>query len=140
MKYWIGVASKDHVTKGIDGGFCQLCHGKAYPLKRMNENDWIIYYSPKQTFGEKTPCQQFTAIGQVKKGEPYLVDMGNGFIPHRRDITFYKCQSVDIHPHLHHLSFIKDTSKWGYSFRFGHFEISKEDFEYLYNLMNPISE
>jgi hypothetical protein len=27
--YWIGVALKDHVLKGVAGGFCQLCHGKS---------------------------------------------------------------------------------------------------------------
>ena len=42
MRYWIGVASKDHVSRGVDGGFCQLCHGKAQPLKRMASGDWII--------------------------------------------------------------------------------------------------
>ncbi|MDQ7862723.1 hypothetical protein RCO48_21920 [Peribacillus frigoritolerans] len=33
-RYWIGVASRDHVMKGIDGGFAQLCHGKEAPLKK----------------------------------------------------------------------------------------------------------
>lgn len=25
-KYWIGVVSEQHVLKGADGGFAQLCH------------------------------------------------------------------------------------------------------------------
>jgi hypothetical protein len=29
------------------------------------------------------------------------------------------------------LSFIKDKSKWGYAFRFGHLEISRADFELI---------
>ena len=57
MRYWIGVASKEHVKKGVAEGFCELCHGKAQPLKRMNVGDWIIYYSPKEIFQKKTPCQ-----------------------------------------------------------------------------------
>ena len=28
-RYWIGVASRDHVARGVAGGFCQLGHGKA---------------------------------------------------------------------------------------------------------------
>lgn len=29
-KYWIGVASRNHVVKGVQGGFVQLCNGKKY--------------------------------------------------------------------------------------------------------------
>ena len=32
---------------------------------------------------------------------------------------------------LDSLSFIKDKSKWGYAFRFGHFEILRVDFELI---------
>ena len=65
MRYWIGVASRDHVARGVAGGFCQLCHGKAQPLQRMSAGDWIIYYSPKEEFDGNTPCQRFTAIGEI---------------------------------------------------------------------------
>ena len=43
-RFWIGVASREHVHLGIAGGFSQLCHGKAYPLKRMTVGDWLIYW------------------------------------------------------------------------------------------------
>lgn len=36
IRYWIGVASREHAMKGIYGGFAQLCHGKEAPLKKMN--------------------------------------------------------------------------------------------------------
>jgi hypothetical protein len=42
IRYWIGVASREHVMKGICDGFAQLCHGKEDPLKKMNTGDWII--------------------------------------------------------------------------------------------------
>ena len=32
IKYWIIVASKDHVQMGVAGGFAQACHGKAQPF------------------------------------------------------------------------------------------------------------
>ncbi|WP_313897332.1 EVE domain-containing protein [Bacillus cereus group sp. BfR-BA-01380] len=47
INYWIGVASRDHVLKGVEGGIAQLCHGDSSPLKRMKSGDWIIYYSSK---------------------------------------------------------------------------------------------
>lgn len=67
MRYWIGVASKEHVMRGVQGGFAQVCHGKESPLKQMSPEDWIIYYSPTIKFGEKAPCQAFTAIGQIQE-------------------------------------------------------------------------
>ena len=26
--YWIAVASREHVRRGVAGGFAQVCHGK----------------------------------------------------------------------------------------------------------------
>lgn len=64
-RYWIGIASKEHVKMGVAGGFSQLCHGKAQPLRRMAVGDGLIYYSAKETFGTDVLCQQFTAIGEL---------------------------------------------------------------------------
>ena len=131
MRYWIGVASKDHVARGVAGGFCQLCHGKAQPLKRMQKGDWIIYYSPKKIFGSDDVCQQFTAIGRVAGDAVYAFQMAPDFIPHRRDIEFMPAQAVDIRPLIHQLAFIQNKSRWGYAFRFGHIEIAQQDFELI---------
>lgn len=129
MRYWIGVASEDHVARGVAGGFCQLCHGKAQPLRRMSRGDWIIYYSPKLKFEENLPSQKFTAIGEVTGDEVYPFEMFPGFVPHRRDIRFLKCEAAAIRPLLEELSFITDRSRWGYAFRYGHLEIPRQDFE-----------
>lgn len=130
-RYWIGVASRDHVMKGIDGGFAQLCHGKEAPLKKMNTGDWIIYYSSKVSFKEGTPHQKFTALGKVIDDDVFQFDMGNDFIPFRRNIDFISCTETSIHPFIPHLSFIKNEKRWGYPFRFGHFEISEKDFKLI---------
>lgn len=131
MRYWVGVASKDHVARGVAGGFCQLCHGKSQPLKRMERGDWIIYYSPKETFGSDDVCQQFTAIGRVIGNEVYSFEMAPGFIPFRRDIEFMPAQAADIRPLINQLQFIQNKSRWGYEFRFGHIEILQADFELI---------
>jgi EVE domain len=127
-RYWVGVASKDHVMKGVEGGFCQLCHGKSNPLKRLTPNDWIIYYSPRTAMNSGDPVQAFTAIGRILMGEPYLFDMGNGFIPHRRDVAFITAQEAPIRPLIEDLTFIKNKKSWGYVFRFGLIEIPEPDF------------
>ena len=83
---WIGVACAAHVRRGRSGGFVQLGHGKAAPLKRVKPGDRIVYYSPTVTLGGKDKLQAFTAIGTVKDREPYVFDMGKGFKPYRRDV------------------------------------------------------
>jgi hypothetical protein len=131
QRYWIGVASKDHVQIGAKAGFCQLCHGKSNPLKRLAPGDWIVYYSPRTTLSGGEPVQAFTALGRVLEGEPYPVDMGNGFIPHRRDVQFVSAQDAPIRPLSERLSFIKNKQSWGYAFRFGLLEIPESDFHLI---------
>jgi predicted RNA-binding protein len=130
-RYWIGIASKEHVKTGVAGGFSQLCHGKAQPLKRMAVGDGLIYYSSKERFGEDALCQQFTAIGEVIGSEVYQFEMFPGFIPYRRDIRFFDAVDVRIRPLIERLSFIKDKTHWGYAFRFGHLEIPLADYELI---------
>ena len=128
MAYWIGVASKDHVQAGADGGFCQLCHGKASAVGRLSPGDWIAYYSPRTQMKGGEAVQAFTAIGRVKPGEPYPFDMGNGFVPARRDVNFYSAHDAPVRPLINRLSFIKDKSNWAYPFRFGILRVAKPDF------------
>ncbi len=135
-RYWIGVASRQHVLIGKAGGFAQLCHGKAQPLKRMTTGDGIIYYSPQEVLGEKQPCQRFTAIGEVIGDEVYQVEMMPGFIPFRRDIRFLPSGEASIRPLLEQLSFIKDRTRWGYVFRFGHLQIPESDFQLIAEAMS----
>lgn len=130
-RYWIGVASRDHVMNAVQGGFAQLCHGKQEPLKKMSTGDWIIYYSPKVKIKESTPYQRFTAIGRVMDDVVFQFDAGNNFSPFRRNIDFISCNETHIQPLISQLSFIKSAKYWGYSFRFGHLEISEKDFKLI---------
>ncbi len=134
-KYWIGVASLEHVQRGIAGGFAQVCHGKQGPLKCMAAGDWIIYYSPTIHFGGKDPCKSFTAIGKISFKDPYLFAMSNDFIPWRRDVCFFDAKQVSIEPLLDVLTFIKDKKKWGFPFRRGCFEIARDDFHVIAGAM-----
>lgn len=138
-RYWIGVASKEHVQRGVLERIAQVCHGKAGPLNRMKEGDWIIYYSPTIQFGGKEPCQSFTAIGEVKSGDPYPFAMSEDFVPWRRDVSFVPCQETPIRLLLDNLSFIIDKQKWGFPFRKGCFEISFADFQIIAKAMGILS-
>lgn len=127
MSNWIAVASAEHVEQGRLSGYVQVCHGKSAPLRRLKPNDWVVYYSPTATFGGKDKLQSFTAIGQMKEGEPYQVDMGNGFCPFRRDVFFFESHAALITPLLNQLDFTKNKKNWGYPFRFGLIAISEHD-------------
>lgn len=135
MNFYIGVASKNHIEIGKEKGFCQFCHGKVNPVKRLKKDDWIIYYSPKITFEGNEPYQKFTAIGQVIDDKEYQVEQFKGFFPWRRDIKYFQSVDVDIKPLTSKLSFIKNKTQWGMIFRYGFFKIEKEDFELIKNLM-----
>ena len=133
--YWIGVASRDHVMRGVEGGFCQLSHGKSSPVERLKPGDRIVYYSPREQMGEGEPVQAFTAIGEVLPGEAYRADMGGGFKPVRRDVRFFKAHDAPIKPLLDTLSFTKGRTSWGYAFRRGSFRIEAEDYRIIAKAM-----
>ena len=128
QKFWIGVVSRQHVLRGVAGGFAQVCHGKAGPLRLMQEGDWLAYYSPAEEMGEPGNCRRFTAIGCVRADAPYQFDMDNGFTPYRRNIDFLAAKEADIRPLILDLSFIQNKKNWGYPFRRGCFAVSREDF------------
>ena len=131
QRYWIVVASKDHVRSGIAEGIAQACHGKALPLQRMNKGDFVIYYSGKQTLGKPEICQEFTALGKVKDDSIYEVQLSDNFCPSRRNIEFYQSKDVSILPLINDLNFIQNKKSWGYPFRFGFLEINQYDFDLI---------
>ena len=134
-KYWIIVASKDHVRSGIAEGIAQACHGKATPLRRMRQGDFVVYYSGKQFYGRPDKCQEFTAIGKVDDDEVYQTQLTPDFCPSRRNIRFFKSKDISILPLVEGLDFIRNKKSWGYPFRFGFFEINRSDFELISSQM-----
>jgi hypothetical protein len=134
-QYWIGVVSLLHVKRGVAGGFAQLCHGKAAPLRKMGVGDWLVYYSPKTDMNDGEPLQMFTAIGRVQGASVYEYQMSPDFVPFRRDISYFKCKPAAIQPLIPKLSFIHDPKRWGYPFRTGHIEMTRCDFELIAKAM-----
>lgn len=135
MKYWINTISRDHVMRGVAGGFTQANHGKPTMLKRLKADDWMIFYSSKVSYPDGEPLQTFTAIGQVSDDALYQFEMTPDFVPWRRNVEFHECAEIPIRPLIGDLSFIKNKIQWGYMFRFGLFEIPEQDFELIRNSM-----
>jgi hypothetical protein len=137
-KNWIAVASAEHARLGRDHrpmGFMQVGHGKQAPLKRIRGGDRVAYYSPSTAFGEKDYLQSFVSIGIAQPGEPYEFDMGNGFVPWRRDVAYVASHEAPILPLLDAFEFIEDRSRWGYKFRFGLFAVSDHDMRLIARAM-----
>jgi EVE domain len=140
MRFFIGVASRDHVLMGVRGGFAQFGHGKMAPVKRLARGDWVIFYSPRERFREPGPCRRFTALGKVIDDAPTQVEQIPGFAPWRRRTEYQAAREVEIRPLLDDLSFITDKSRWGVAFRFGLIEVSREDFMRIAKRMVPALE
>jgi hypothetical protein len=126
--YWIGVVSREHVQRGVSGGFIQLNHGKKAPVQRLHGGDAVAIYSPRVTYPDGDTLQHFTAIGKVKTGEIYQVEMSPDFKPYRVDVKFVKCHEAPIKPLIESLSFIKSKTHWGAAFRFGYLKVPVDDF------------
>lgn len=129
---WLAVASADHVAIGRRGGFMQVNHGKAAPLRRIQPGDRVVYYSPSQRYSpshaarEKDRLQAFTAVGTVRQGEPYRAEMSEGFLPWRRDVAWHAGGQVLL-SELRQALAITRTPNWGYRLRQGLVEIGEAD-------------
>jgi len=138
QRNWIAVASAEHARRGRDHrpfGFMQVGHGKLGPLKRVAPGDRIVYYAPATIFGGTDRLQSFVAIGIVRAGVPYEFDMGNGFVPWRRDVGYVPAQEAPIAPLIKHLAFVENPKQWGYKFRFGMFDIGDDDMQLIARAM-----
>lgn len=135
QRYWLAVASREHVLRGVSGGFCQVCHGKDAPLRRMAVGDGIAYYSSKVRMNEPEPCQRFTAIGQIAGGDIEQAQASERFCPFRRPVCYLPCEEASILPLIEALSFIRDKKRWGLPFRLGLLEIPQADFQRIAEAM-----
>jgi hypothetical protein len=126
--HWIGVVSRSHARLGVAGDFIQLNHGKKAPLQRFHAGDGLLIYSPKTAYPDGETLQAFTAIGIVRSGEIYQVEMSSDFKPYRMDVGFLPCEEVPIRPLIDELTFIKSKTHWGAAFRFGLLKVPAADF------------
>ena len=133
--YWIGVVSKAHVQNGVRGGFIQFNHGKKAAVQRLKAGDMLAMYSPRTDYPDGAALQAFTAIGTVKSGEVYQMEMSPDFKPFRVDVQFHDCQDAPIKPLIDRLSFIRDKTHWGAAFRFGYLRVPEADFQRIAQAM-----
>lgn len=139
---WIAVASAEHARRGRDAklgdlhcGFMQVCHGRRSAVARVQPGDRVAYYAPATEMGGKNKLQSFVSIGIVQNAAPYAFDMGNGFVPWRRDVRYVAAREAAIAPLIEQFDFVEDPTRWGYKFRFGLFKISEHDMRLIAQAM-----
>jgi hypothetical protein len=130
-RYWIVVASKNHVMHGVSLGIAQAGHGKRFGLSRMHEGDGIVCYSPKVTNEGGEPLKSFTALGYILDEEIYQVEESPDFKPFRRRVKYVATRDVETAPLVNDLNFIRNKKAWGYVMRFGLVEIPEGDFNLI---------
>ena len=143
---WLAVASAEHVEIGRAGGFMQVCHGKATPLRRVQPGDRVVYYSPNRVYTPnhaqrgKDRLQAFTALGTVRDGRVYQADMGFGFQPFRRDVDWHEARVAPLAILKPQLA-LTQVQNWGYRLRRGLLEITSSDMDAIAEAMigGPLS-
>ena len=101
----------------------------------MKKGDWLIYYSRKISPESAQPYQRFTAIGTMTDDQIEPFTMAPNFTPHRRNVRYEDAAHAPIAPLIPALGFIKNSQRWGYPFRSGHFEITQPDFALIAHAM-----
>lgn len=131
MTFWLGVASAEHVRRGVSLGIAQIGHGQRGGLAKMQAGDSIVYYSPRESLADSKPTlQAFTAMGHVLDDTIWQADEGD-FQPWRRRLAYVAGATPAA------LSAIRDhleltaQPNWGYSLRRGLIELSEHDFRVI---------
>jgi hypothetical protein len=134
MAGWLGVVSAEHVARGVHLGIAQTNHGKRSGLARMHPGDWLVYYSPQQRLGERSPVQAFTAIGEIADDHIWQADEGC-FKPWRRAVR-YRPDAVRVPiATLHGSLDLTAARNWGYQLRRGLLTLTDRDLATLRNVM-----
>ena len=128
-RYWIGVVSRSHVRRGVEGGFAQLGHGKEAPLRRLARGDRLVYYSPRTSHPDGEPLRAFTALGEVADDDVFRVEVDGGFRPWRRRVRYEPVREVPAAELLDSLDVVPERRSWGLVVRRGLVEIGETDFE-----------
>ena len=93
-RYWVGVASRDHVQKAVEGGFCQVNMAGEAPLTQIACGDRFLY-SPREGMSAGKPIKAFTAIGKIADEEPYQTAQSKSFKQFRRRVDFSKTKDAE---------------------------------------------
>ncbi|MFO7690167.1 MAG: EVE domain-containing protein [Cryobacterium sp.] len=136
IRFWLGVAHRDHVLRGVHMGVCQSPPRAQRVLHDMNEADGVVYYSPK-TRHDGDALREFTALGRIAPGPAFQSgDSSTDFRAWRRRTDYDPVlEPTAIRPLLTILDLSRGNPDWGYQLRAGLLEISRHDFDVIRHQM-----
>lgn len=135
-RYWVVVASADHVRSAVEGGFVQAGHGRRSPVEEFDRGDWIACYAPREQMRAGVAVQAFIAIGEVTDDQFSAIDRGAIGTHHRRRVAWRtRAKPALIRLILDQLSFTRDRTSWGLAFRRSLFAVSSDDFQIIAEAM-----
>ncbi|WP_241981100.1 EVE domain-containing protein [Cryobacterium algoritolerans] len=136
IRYWLGVAPREQVLRGVSMGLAQASHGSRAALEDMRESDGVVYYSPRTGTDGET-LREFTAIGWIapvpldRTGQAGQARSGS-YRPWRHQVDYdTDAVAASIRPLLTVLEFTRDDPNWGYQLRRGLIEISRHDYDLI---------
>jgi hypothetical protein len=116
-------------------GIAQINHGKRAGLARMKPGDTLIYYSPVETTGDKTPLRWFTALGTIADDEIWQADE-NDFKPFRCKVTYAETHPLPL-ADVHEALYLTAQPNWGYQLRRGLIPLDEHDIDVIRAGMQP---
>ncbi|WP_136707506.1 EVE domain-containing protein [Agromyces sp. H66] len=133
MSAWLGVASAEHVRRGVSLGIAQIGHGRRAGLARMHAGDTIAYYSPTERLGDGVPLRHFTAIGRIADDVIWQADEGD-FRPFRRRVEWTDAAPVALDVVRDRLA-LTARPNWGHLLRRGLVPLDDADAAVLVDAM-----
>ena len=122
---WLGVASANHVQRGVTLSIAQINHGQRAGLARMHPGDTLIYYSSTQVMGVQDGYQHFTALGTIHDSDIWQADEGD-FRPYRRRVEYLPTKPAPLAELRSRLNLTR-VPNWGYQLRRGLVPLDAED-------------
>lgn len=147
IRYWLGVVQREHVLRGVELGIAQLNHGSKQAVSEMRESDGLVYYSPRASWPDGQPLQEFTAIGRIaddtvfraQDGATMANADGEPYRPWRRRVDYDPfAVPTSIRPLVPVLDFTSASPNWGFQLRRGLIELSRGDFELIKAQMRAV--
>jgi hypothetical protein len=134
-RYWVGVAARDHVVRGVAESFCQFAHGDHKAAGRLAVDDRFAYYAPMTGIRIGDPVRRFVALGRTLDAPAVEAQMTPEVTGWRRSAAYYDAIEADIYPLLPRLSFVRDPAHWGMAFRKSLFPVNEADFAIIAEAM-----
>jgi len=135
---WIAVACAEHVRRGREGGFMQVCHGRK-PRSGACGPAMGSSITPRPSpLAARSDTGPSRLPVSRSPASPTHSTWGAGFRPWRRNVRWHAAGEIRVASVLDRLGFATGRRNWAYGLRFGLMAIPPEDFGVILLAMTSI--